>query len=223
MLQEGGDDRDQYLGKWRDRTRRYGNGQSPNSIVTSGLSLRELIHEFKHETLVLFKCCLLQPKMLFFGTRCERLCMMQFSLISLIPGLIRNLRDCADPELDDYAQTLVRPTSLKSSERTSLLTYMGLPLQIFGKGSLFGPYTPLQQLDVLADHGTKSYIVGSTNSLLLQQRDRYSDVLINVRILSMTLFRVTGTLLESPSGGPPGATAWRFICALPQASQLCPP
>lgn len=48
------------------------------------------------------------------------------------------------------------------------------------KGSLFGPYTPLQQLDLLADHGTKSYIVGSTNSLLLQQKDRYSDILINV-------------------------------------------
>ena len=28
----------------------------------AGLSLRELIHEFKHETLVLFKCCLLQSK-----------------------------------------------------------------------------------------------------------------------------------------------------------------
>ena len=48
------------------------------------------------------------------------------------------------------------------------------------QGSLFGPYTPLQQLDMLADYGTKSYIVGSTNSLLLQQKDRYSDILINV-------------------------------------------
>jgi hypothetical protein len=46
---------------------------------------------------------------------------------------------------------------------------------------MFGPYTPLQQLDLLADYGTKSYIVGSTNSLLLQQKDRYSDILINVR------------------------------------------
>lgn len=27
-----------------------------------GLSLRELVHEFKWQTLVLFKCCLLQPK-----------------------------------------------------------------------------------------------------------------------------------------------------------------
>lgn len=48
---------------------------------------------------------------------------------------------------------------------------------------MFGPYTPLQLLDLLADHGTKSYVVGSTNSLLLQQKDRYSDILINVRLL----------------------------------------
>jgi hypothetical protein len=27
-----------------------------------GLSLRDMIHEFKHQTLVLFKCLLLQPK-----------------------------------------------------------------------------------------------------------------------------------------------------------------
>ncbi|KAJ5204545.1 Late secretory pathway protein AVL9 [Penicillium cinerascens] len=145
-----------------------------------GLSLREMIHEFKHQTLVLFKGLLLQPKMLFFGTRCERLCMIQFSLISLIPGLINSLEDCADPAFDNYAQTVEKPTSLKTSDRTSLLAYMGLPLQIFGKGSMFGPYTPLQQLDLLADDGTKSYVVGSTNSLLLQQKDRYSDILINL-------------------------------------------
>ncbi|GFF30148.1 late secretory pathway protein AVL9 [Aspergillus udagawae] len=145
-----------------------------------GLSLREMIHEFKYQTLVLFKALLLQPKMLFFGSRCERLCMIQFSLISLIPGLINSLQDCADPAADSYAQTVGKPTSLKTSDRASLLAYMGLPLQIFGKGSMFGPYTPLQQLDLLADHGTKSYVVGSTNSLLLQQKDRYSDILINL-------------------------------------------
>lgn len=61
----------------------------------------------------------------------------------------------------------------------SALTHF-LAFYSFGKGGMFGPYTPLQQLDVLADYGTKSYIVGSTNSLLLQQKDRYSDILINV-------------------------------------------
>ena len=33
---------------------------------------------------------------------------------------------------------------------------------------------------MLADFGTKSYLVGSTNSLLLQQKDKYSDILINL-------------------------------------------
>jgi len=105
---------------------------------------------------------------------------MQFSLVSLIPGLLRNLEDCAGPELNNYEKNLKQSTSLRTSDRSSLLAYMGLPLQIFGQGSLFGPYTPLQQLDVLADQNTKSYIVGSTNSLLLQQKDRYSDILINL-------------------------------------------
>ncbi|CAK7275227.1 hypothetical protein SEPCBS57363_006573 [Sporothrix epigloea] len=159
-----------------------------------GMSLRELVHEFRWQTLVLLKCCLLQPKMLFFGSRCEHLCMMQFSLVSLIPGLLRNLQDCAGPELNSYSENLKKPTTLRTSDRGSLLTYMGLPLQIFGKGSLFGPYTPLQQLDVLADVGTKSYVVGSTNSLLLQQRDRYSDILIN---LDDKTVNITSTALRT--------------------------
>ena len=45
--------------------------------------------------------------------------MMQFALVSLIPGLIRHLEDCADPELDSYEREMVAPTSLKTSERAS--------------------------------------------------------------------------------------------------------
>ncbi|KAK0712259.1 transport protein Avl9-domain-containing protein [Apiosordaria backusii] len=159
-----------------------------------GLSLRELVREFKWQTLVLLKCCLLQPKMLFFGTKCERLCLTQFSLVSLIPGLLRNLQDSAGPELNNYEKNLQQPTSLRTSDRNSLLAYMGLPLQIFPEGSLFGPYTPLQQLDMLADFGTKSYVVGSTNSLLLQQKDRYSDILIN---LDEGTINITSTSLKA--------------------------
>lgn len=78
--------------------------------------------------------------------------MIQFSLISLIPGLIDALQDCADPSFDSYAETVEKPTSLKTSDRSScklclwlhlkmepahsfslVLAYMGLPLQIFGK------------------------------------------------------------------------------------------
>ncbi|KAK6428727.1 hypothetical protein LTR95_015129 [Oleoguttula sp. CCFEE 5521] len=145
-----------------------------------GLGLRELVHRYKWQTLVLLKCLLLQPKMLFFGSTCEALCQMQFALISLIPGLVRNLQDCASPALDSYAESVRKADGVRTSDRSSLLSYTGLPLQLFGKGSMFGPYTPLQQLDSLADEDTKSYLVGSTNQLLLGQKERYCDVLINL-------------------------------------------
>ncbi|CAK1361428.1 Late secretory pathway protein AVL9 [Cercospora beticola] len=145
-----------------------------------GLSLRELLHTFKWQTLVMLKCMLLQQKILFFGSHCERVCQAQFSLISLIPGLVRSLRDCADPAMDRYAETLQKSDSVRTSNRASLLAYIGLPLQLFGKGSMFGPYTPLQQLDMITDANTQSYVVGSTNSLLLQQKDKYCDLLVNL-------------------------------------------
>lgn len=134
--------------------------------------------------------------MLFFGSHCEQVCQVQFSLLSLIPGLVRNLQDCAAPHLDSYGRTARPQDSVKTSDRASLLSYMGLPLQIFGKGSLFGPYTPLQQLDTLTDEGTKSYILGSTNSLLLSQKERYCDIMINldedtVTVLSPALRQAT--------------------------------
>ncbi|KXT09006.1 hypothetical protein AC579_7864 [Pseudocercospora musae] len=152
-----------------------------------GLSLRELIHTFKWQTLVLLKCLLLQRKILFFGSHCERVCQLQFSLVSLIPGLVRSLRDCADPSMNRYAENLRKQDSVRTSDRASLLAYVGLPLQIFGIGSMFGPYTPLQQLDVVTDLDTKSYIVGSTNSLLLQQKDKYCDVLVDLDEDSVTI------------------------------------
>jgi hypothetical protein len=45
--------------------------------------------------------------------------MMQFALISLIPGLIRHLQDAADPKFNSCEEELVIPTSLKTSERSS--------------------------------------------------------------------------------------------------------
>jgi len=57
------------------------------------------------------------------------------------------------------------------------------------QNSFFSPYTPLQQLDVLASATSHSYLAGSTNTLFLSQRDlpdpatnrnRYCDVLVNL-------------------------------------------
>lgn len=47
--------------------------------------------------------------------------MIQFSLLSLIPGLLSNLQDCADPAFDSYAENAEKATSLKTSERSSCM------------------------------------------------------------------------------------------------------
>ena len=51
--------------------------------------------------------------------------MLQFALISLIPGLLRQLQDAADPEFDSYENNMVMPTSLKTSERNSCMFPFG--------------------------------------------------------------------------------------------------
>lgn len=105
---------------------------------------------------------------------------MQFSLLSLIPLLLSYLDDSGDPKLSNLTNSLKRATSLKTSDRVSLLTYMGLPLQIFCQGMFFGPYTPLQQIDMLEHEGTRGYLIGSTNGLFLQRKERYADIIVNV-------------------------------------------
>lgn len=56
-LKDADDDRDQYLGMSL-----HLNAFDGRMFMAAGLSLRELVHDYKHQTLVLFKCCLLQPK-----------------------------------------------------------------------------------------------------------------------------------------------------------------
>jgi hypothetical protein len=119
-------------------------------------------------------------KILFYGSKTELLCTMQYSLLSLIPLLLSYLDDSGDPKLSNLTNSIKRATSLKTSDRMSLLSYMGLPLQIFCQGMFFGPYTPLQQIDMLEDEGTRGYLVGSTNGLFLQRKDRHADIIVNV-------------------------------------------
>lgn len=115
---------------------------------------------------------------------------MQYSLLSLIPLLLSHLDDAGDPDLANLSTKLKRATSLKTSDRVSLLTYMGLPLQIFCEGMFFGPYTPLQMIEVLEAEGTRGYLIGSTNGLFLQRKERHTDLIVNVRTTSPPTFPI---------------------------------
>ncbi|GHJ86101.1 hypothetical protein NliqN6_2503 [Naganishia liquefaciens] len=152
-------------------------GKESEGGMYIGTSLRDFLYKFRHRTLTLVKMMMLQKRILFYGYPVEKLCTYQYSLISLMPGLLMNLADAGDPSLDFRSESAKKPTSLRTSDRNSLLRYMGLPLHTFGKDSFFQPYLPLQQIDMLT---AKSWLVGTTNSIVTQQRDCQWDLLINI-------------------------------------------
>ncbi|KAJ7617522.1 transport protein Avl9-domain-containing protein, partial [Mycena polygramma] len=176
-------------------------GQLTESGLYMGTNLRELVHTFRQRTLILVKALMLQKRIMFYGHPVERLCTYQYSLVSLLPGLLQTLDDCGSPPLAARAPTLSRPTELRTSDRKSMMAYTGLPLDIFGKDAFFQPYLPLQQLDVAAD--TKSWLCGSTNSIVTARKE--VDLLVNTE---------TGVLefrdpkLERSAGLTPADRKW---------------
>jgi hypothetical protein len=150
--------------------------QLTESGLYMGTSLRELVHTFRQRTLVLLKALMLQRRIMFYGHPVERLCTYQYSLISLLPGLLQTLQDSGSPPLASRAPTLTKPNSLRTSDRKSMMAYLGLPLDVFGKDAFFQPYIPLQQLDMIRE--TKSWLCGSTNTIVTNQKE--IDLLVNV-------------------------------------------
>lgn len=71
---------------------------------------------------------------MFYGHPVEKLCTYQYSLVSLFPGLLQTLEDSGSPPLASRAATLTGPpSSLKTSDRKSMLQFCGFPLELFGK------------------------------------------------------------------------------------------
>ncbi|GAA5974744.1 hypothetical protein JCM11641_007249 [Rhodosporidiobolus odoratus] len=159
-----------------------------------GTSLRELVYRFRFKTLMLLKLIMLQRRVMFFAanTPVEQLCTFQYSLVALIPALLTNLRDSASPALDTRSQRVRKPTTLKTSDRRSLIRYLGLPLDVFGQNSFFQPYLPLQQIDLLK---AKTFLVGTTNSIFQQQRDCKIDVVVNIDSATLEILNPSLTSL----------------------------
>lgn len=161
-----------------------------NALFT-GMPIRRLIHDFRWKVLILLKALLLEKRILYFGTNIEQLCTAQYSVLSLLPGLLEHLEYCGDPSLSKPEDVNRRQESLRTSDRGSVMRYMGMPLQPFNKGGFFGPYTPLQQVDLLEDPGTVSYMIGTSNSLFLHAKDKHCDVLVNVDTKSIEILDPT--------------------------------
>ncbi|KAI8365945.1 transport protein Avl9-domain-containing protein [Radiomyces spectabilis] len=177
-------------------------GPIDDPTLYMGTSLRELLFKFKSKTLILLKLLLLERKILFYGYPVERLCTFQYSLISLIPGLMRSLRDSGAPHLESSIASLKKTEAreLTSGRKDSLLRYMGLPLRLFEKGSFFQPYLPLQQIDMLSSKETKSYLVGTTNQIFFHHKsDVDFDVLVNVENGTIEYYNQRLSSIVSPT------------------------
>ncbi|ESK90529.1 cytoplasmic protein [Moniliophthora roreri MCA 2997] len=156
-------------------------GQLTESGLYMGTSLRDFVHAFRHRTLVILKALILQKRIIFTSHPVERLCTYQYSLLSLIPGLLQSLEDCGSPPLAERQKTLEKPTELRTSDPKSMRRYIGLPLDLFGKDAFFQPYLPLQQLDLL--RSTPSWLCGSTNSIVNSRSD--CDMIVNIEEASL--------------------------------------
>ncbi|CAH7669416.1 transport protein Avl9-domain-containing protein [Phakopsora pachyrhizi] len=158
--------------------------RSGEAAIYMGTNLRELIHHFRLKTLQLVKLLLLQRRIMFYGHPVENLCTYQYSLVSLLPCLLVNLEDSGSPVLAERSQKMKMPTSLKTSDRHSLLKYFGLPLDIFGQDSFFQPYLPLQQIELLK---ASTYLVGTTNTIFQQQKDARIDAIANIELATLEI------------------------------------
>ncbi|KAF8889972.1 transport protein Avl9-domain-containing protein [Gymnopilus junonius] len=175
--------------------------QLTESGLYMGTSIRDLVHTFRQKTLVLVKALILQKRIMFYGYPVEKLCTYQYSLVSLLPGLLQTLDDCGSPPLAARAPTLAPPTSLRTSDQKSMLAFMGLPLDIFGKDSFFQPYLPLQQIDMIKN--TPSWLCGCTNSIICQQSE--IDLLVNIET---GVFEFRDARLERSAGLTPADRKW---------------
>ncbi|CDO95852.1 unnamed protein product [Kluyveromyces dobzhanskii CBS 2104] len=152
-----------------------------------GLNLKKTIYHLRKEVLVILKSILLEKKVLFYGNDVEELCNTQFAFISMIPCLLSHVQDCGSPLLDTYSKHITMVNSFKSSDRSSVLRFLGFPLQVFTKGGFFSPYVPLQQINDLTSSATKWYVAGTSNTLFLEQSRNICDVLVNLEDYSVQL------------------------------------
>lgn len=165
----------------------------------SGFNLKDLVTLLTRKLLVIYKSLLLEKRILVFCKDLNVLSNVQYSLLSLIPNLVLNLSDSGTPTLDNLSKNLKTPTSLKSSDRGSMLRFVGMPLQLFSKGGFFQPYLTLQQLDYLSNPSTVSFLVGSSNEIILQHKKDWFDVILYIKTPTSDSTTGTETTVEMNS------------------------
>lgn len=150
-------------------TQLYNNFQSiPNNNLNINeiyltFSLRKLISFSKEKIWMLIKLILLEKKILIFGHSSGDVCNFIFTLISLFPG---NL-------LFGFSEG----KSIKNYKKC--LASYGLPLKIFNDNYKLFPLMTLFEVDEI-EAKFKSYLIGTTNQLILKMKKLKIDCIVNI-------------------------------------------
>ena len=127
-------------------------------VLNIGLSQQDLVAQYHHRTLQVFKALLLHKRVVVYGQQARLVCETVLSIVSLFPSALSSMLRDSEMEKDDY----------------------GFPLDIFTDNLSIQPYVCLQQMDVLMDKRSSYIIAGVVNPLYEKQQDKICDVFVNL-------------------------------------------
>lgn len=132
------------------------NAKSLQQIVNVGLSPKNVVSQFHHRILQIFKALLLQKKVLVYGSPAKKVSSVVLSIASLFPNTLECLSTDTSQQPDEH----------------------GFPLKIFPNPEDLQPYVCLQQMELVA---SRMYLLaGVVNPLFEKQHDKFCDVFVSL-------------------------------------------
>ncbi|XP_060083505.1 late secretory pathway protein AVL9 homolog [Ylistrum balloti] len=106
---------------YRNLTMSVTEGVRDGSRVFMGMSVRDVVCQFRHKIVLLFKLILLERRVLFSGPPVEKLCNTLLSILSLFPGMIEfGLEEATSSSSSKKFSPTMRPTQIGSDEEEFL-------------------------------------------------------------------------------------------------------
>ena len=138
-------------------------------------SYKTLLQFLQTDIFTLIKYLLLEKKIIVYSHIPYKASHFMYNILSLFPlQLLFNLTE------DDNTFELIR------YHRASLHQY-GFPFKLFHDMNIFNPIFTLHEIDLLIESKPKGYFIGTSNSLLLQNKSIERDLLINIDECSFEL------------------------------------
>ena len=126
-------------------------------VLNISLSQQELVSQYHHRLLQVFKALLLRKRVVLYGQQARLVCRSVLSIASLFPGTLSSMLKDDQEKKDNY----------------------GFPLDVFTDSLSIQPYVCLQQMDMLMDKKSSCLLAGVVNPLYEKQKDKICDVFVN--------------------------------------------